>query len=92
MKKQKAQKELTLNIKVELRSSKSGIVGPYGNSLKVKLTSPPVDGKANKELIEVLAKGFGITKKDVEIVSGQSSKNKIVRLNGVSNVDDWKKL
>ena len=82
---------LTLNIKVEPRSSKSGIVGPYGDALKVKLTSPPVEGKANKELIEVLAKGFRIAKKDVEIISGQSSKNKIVRLNGVSSMDDWKK-
>ncbi|GBE03751.1 hypothetical protein BMS3Abin09_00672 [bacterium BMS3Abin09] len=81
---------LTLSIKVEPRSSKSGIVGPYGNALKVKLTSPPIEGKANKELIEVLAKGFRIAKKDVEIVSGQSSKNKIVKLNGVRNVDDWK--
>lgn len=76
-------KELTIKIKVEPRSSKSGVVGPYGDALKVKLTSPPVEGKANKELIEVLAKAFGIAKKDVEIVSGQSSKNKIVKLRGV---------
>jgi hypothetical protein len=89
--KAKAGNIVTLNIKVEPRSSKSGIVGPYGDALKVKLTSHPVEGKANKELIEVLAKGFGITKKDVEICSGQSSKNKVVRLNGVSDVDDWKK-
>jgi len=82
---------LTLSIKVEPRSSKSGIVGPYGDALKVKLTSPPVEGKANKELIEVLAKEFRIAKKDVEIISGQSSKNKIVKLYGVSSADDWKK-
>ena len=73
-------KEITIKIKVEPRSSKSGIVGPYGDALKVKLTSPPVEGKANKELIEVLAKAFGVAKKDVEIISGQSSKNKIVKL------------
>ncbi len=75
-----SKKELTIKIKVEPRSSKSGIVGPYGDAFKVKLTSPPVEGKANKELIEVLAKAFGIAKKDVEIISGQSSKNKIVKL------------
>ena len=85
------EKVLTLKIKVEPRSSKSGIVGPYGDALKVKLTSPPVEGKANKELIEILAKGFSIAKKDVEIISGQSSKNKVVRLNGVGSMDDWKK-
>lgn len=72
--------ELILKIKVEPRSSKAGVVGPYGDALKVKLTSPPVEGKANKELIELLAKEFGIPKRDIEIISGQSSKNKIVKL------------
>ena len=79
---------LIINIKVEPRSSKSGIAGPYGDALKVKLTSPPVEGKANKELVEVLAKEFGIRKKEVEIISGQSSKNKIVKLIGVTSMDD----
>jgi uncharacterized protein (TIGR00251 family) len=78
-----SRKVLTIKIKVEPRSSKSGVVGPYGDALKVKLTSPPVEGKANKELIEVLAKAFGVAKKDVEIISGQSSKNKIVKLRNV---------
>ncbi len=79
--------ELTLKIKVEPRSSQSGVAGPYGDALKVKLTSPPVEGKANKELIEVLAKEFRISKKNVEIISGQSSKNKIVKLFGVSRTE-----
>lgn len=78
-----SRKELTIKIKVEPRSSKSGIVGPYGDALKVKLTSPPVEGKANKELIEVLAKAFGVAKKDIEIISGESSKNKIIKLRSV---------
>ena len=79
---------LIIKIKVEPRSSKSGIIGPYGDSLKVKLISPPVEGKANQELIEVLAKEYGIPKKSVEIVSGHNSKNKTVRLIGVKSVDD----
>lgn len=83
-------KYLIINIKVEPRSSRSGITGPYGDALKVKLTSPPVEGKANKELVEVLAKEFGIRKKDVEIISGQSSKNKIVKLMGVADMQDRK--
>ena len=79
-----SKESLTLKIKVEPRSSRAGIVGPYGDSLKVKLTSSPVEGKANKELVEILAKEFGIPKRDVEILSGQSSKNKIVKLHGVN--------
>lgn len=77
---------LTLKIKVEPRSSRAGVVGPYGDALKVKLTSPPVEGRANRELIEVLAKEFGVSKKDVEIISGQSSKNKMVKLHNIKSV------
>ncbi len=83
----KIENEITLKIKVEPSSSQSGIVGPYGDALKVKLTAPPVEGKANKELIELLAKELGIRKKDIEITSGQSSKNKTVK---ISNANDIK--
>ncbi len=86
--KEKAKEYLIINIKVEPRSSRSGIVGPYGDAIKVKLTSPPVEGKANNELIEVLAKNLGIAKKNVEIISGKSSKNKIVKLFGIKSIDD----
>lgn len=79
---------VTLKIKVEPRSSRAGIAGPYGDALKVKLTSPPVEGRANRELIEILAKEFGIPKKDVEIISGQGSKNKVVRLYNVKSIED----
>ena len=79
--------ELIIKIKVEPRSSKSGIVGPYGDALKVKLTSPPVEGKANRELIDLLSKELKIRKKDIEIVSGQSSKNKVVKIIGLSKID-----
>ncbi|MBI5674945.1 MAG: YggU family protein [Nitrospirae bacterium] len=81
--KSKSKDELILKIKVEPRSSRSGIMGQYGDAIKVKLNSPPVDGKANTELIEVLAKEYGISKKDVEIISGFNSKNKLVRLKGI---------
>ncbi len=79
----KSKERIVINVKVEPRASSSGIVGAYGNALKVRLTSPPVEGKANKELVEVLSKEFGIRKKDVEIISGRKSKNKVVRLNGI---------
>jgi len=80
--------DFIIKIKVEPRSSKAGIVGPYGDALKVKLTSPPVEGKANKELIEVLARELKVKKKDIEIVSGQSSKNKVVRINGITSIEE----
>ncbi|NOZ68527.1 MAG: YggU family protein [Deferribacteres bacterium] len=75
--------DLIIKVKVEPRSSRPGIAGPYGDALKVRLSSPPVEGKANKELIEILSREFGIHKKDVEIVSGHSSRNKLVKLTGL---------
>ncbi len=83
----KAKEYLIINIKVEPRSSKSGITGPYGDAIKVKLKSAPVEGKANKELIEILSKEFGIAKKDVEIISGHSSKHKPVKLRGARMIE-----
>ena len=87
-KKGEPQKAVSIKIKVEPRSSKSGVVGLYGDALKVKLTSPPVEGKANKELVEVLAKECGIRKGDIEIVSGKSSKNKLVRIAGIQSISE----
>jgi len=74
---------ILLKVKVEPRSSRPGVIGLYGDSLKVKLTSPPVEGKANNEIISVLSKVLGIKKKQIEIISGRSSKNKIIRLTGI---------
>ena len=63
----------------------------YGDALKVKLTSAPVEGKANKELVALLAKELGLKKRDVEIVSGETSKNKVVKLVGVNSIEDFLK-
>lgn len=87
----RGQKGMVVNIKVEPRSSKSGIAGYYRDGLKVKLNSPPLEGKANKELIEILSREFKISKKDIEIIRGEKSKNKVVRLNGVKSIGDWTK-
>lgn len=74
--------DIVLHVRVEPRSSRSGVVGPYGEGLKVKLKSPPVEGRANRELVDILSKEYNIDRKDVQIVSGVNSKNKIVRLKG----------
>jgi len=77
---------IRIEVKVEPRSSKKGLAGVLGNKLKVKLTSPPVDGAANEQLIEVLAEAFGIKKSAITIIRGQSSKNKVVELSGISSI------
>jgi uncharacterized protein len=74
-------------VRVIPRSSRSEIVGEYNGVLKVKLNSPPVDGEANKELIALLAKIFQVSKSDVEIIGGQTSKLKQVKITNISSKD-----
>ncbi len=75
---------LIFNVRVVPRASKSEIVGEFGGALKVRIASPPVDGAANVELIKVLSKKFGVAKSAVEILSGQTSKRKQVRVGGIN--------
>jgi hypothetical protein len=77
---------ILLKIKVEPRSSMAGIQGVSGNTLKVKLTSAPVDGAANRQLIEILAKKTGVRKSSIEIVRGDTSKNKVVLIRGIESI------
>jgi len=69
-----------LNVRVEPRSSRTCVVGVVGEALKVKLTAPPVEGAANKQLVEVLSDHFNIRKSDIEILKGRSGKNKVVEI------------
>jgi uncharacterized protein len=73
---------LLFEVRVIPRASRTEIVGEYNGALKVKLTSPPVEGAANEELIRVLSKELGVAKADIEIVSGETSKSKRIRIHG----------
>lgn len=69
---------MRLNIKVIPKSSLNKVIKLSDTELKVKLTSPPVDGEANKKLIEILGKEYKVSKSKIKIVKGETSKNKIV--------------
>ena len=71
-------------VRVVPRASKSEIVGEHEGNLKVRISSPPVDGAANEELKRLLAKQFGVSISAVEIVYGHSSKTKQIRIAGVT--------
>jgi uncharacterized protein (TIGR00251 family) len=73
-----------ISVKAQPRSSKSGIEGLLGDAVKVRIRCAPVDGKANRELIETLADEFGIAKSRVEFKSGETSKQKRILLRGVT--------
>ena len=72
-----------IRVRVLPRTSKNQIVGVDGGVFKVKLTAPPVEGKANKALVSFLAKKLGLPKRDIEIVSGEHSREKSIRVNGL---------
>lgn len=73
---------IILNIHVQPRASKNQICGLQGEALKLRLTSPPVDGAANKLCREFLADLFGVAKSYVEIISGETSRHKRVKICG----------
>lgn len=77
---------IMIRVKVQPRSSKKGIGGVTGDVLKVYLTSPPVDGAANEQLIEVLSEELGVKKSAVHIVRGLSSREKAVEVRGVEGI------
>jgi len=73
-----------LNVRAQPRSSRSGLEGLMGEAVKVRIRSAPVDGKANGELIETLAKAFDVPKSVVRFVRGETSKTKQILLGGVT--------
>jgi uncharacterized protein (TIGR00251 family) len=75
---------LIFKVLVVPRASRSEIVGEQNTALRVRLAAPPVDGAANEELVRVIAKAFGVSRRAVEITAGQTSKSKKVRVEGGS--------
>lgn len=80
----KQDNSLTLELRIVPRASKTEIVGELDGAVKVRVSSPPVDGAANAELIKLFARTLGVSKDAVEIVSGRSSRTKRIRIAGVT--------
>jgi len=72
----------TFAVKVHPRARKNAITGATGDALKLAITAPPVEGKANQACIEFLAEFLNVPRASVTIVAGQSSRNKVVRVAG----------
>lgn len=72
-----------LTLHIQPGAKKTEIAGLHGEALKIRLAAPPVDGKANAALIAFLAKACGVSKSSVELVSGDTSRAKRVRVSGV---------
>lgn len=70
-------------MRVHPRSKKNAITGELGDALKVALTAPPIEGRANEACIEFLAKLLRLPRSSVAILSGETSRNKVIRVSGL---------
>ena len=73
-----------IDVRVIPRAGTSGLAGTRGDALLVRLNAPPVEGAANKALVELLARELGVAKRAVTMVSGERSRQKRVRVEGIS--------
>lgn len=72
--------DLIVQVQVQPRASREGVAGVIGDSLKIRLTAPPIEGQANTELIVLLAKLFGVPKNRVTLLRGGTSRRKQLRI------------
>lgn len=84
--------DIVIKVKIVPGSSKNKIVGVYNDALKITIAAPPVEGKANKKCITYLAKYFNVAKSKVEIISGKSSKNKLIKIYDISQKEFLEKI
>ncbi len=73
---------ITFAVRVQPRARRNAIVGELGEALKIALTAPPIDGRANEACIEFLAAVLKLPRSSVTIISGQGRRNKIIRVAG----------
>jgi len=83
---------VTFAVKVHPRAKKNAISGEVGDALKLSLTAPPIDGKANQACIEFFAKLLKVPRSSVTIASGQTGHNKVIRVAGLSAVEVRKRV
>jgi uncharacterized protein (TIGR00251 family) len=83
---------VTFAVKVHPRAKKNAITGELGEALKISLTTPPVDGRANEACVEFFAKLLKVPRSSVTIASGQTSRNKVIRVAGISAAELRKRI
>jgi len=68
------------------RASRDEFAGIHGNSLKIRITAPPVDGQANKHLARFIAKQFGVAMSQVQLMKGQNSRHKLLAIQSPASI------
>ncbi|ROR34487.1 DUF167 family protein [Inmirania thermothiophila] len=81
--------DLVLAVRVQPRASRTAVVGPEGERLRVRVSAPPADGRANAALAELLAEAFGVPRRQVEILAGAGARDKRVRIVAPRRLPAW---
>jgi len=74
----------SLRLRVVAGANRSRVVGRHGDAWKVRVTAPPEGGKANEAVLTVLADALDVARRDLELISGRSSRDKVVALDGMT--------
>ncbi len=83
------EKDLILYAQIQPKSSKDEVVGIMGENLKIKITAPPIDGKANEHLCRFIAKVFDVPKSQVMILKGETNKIKTILIKQPQQLPNW---
>ena len=89
---QESSNGVTFTVKIHPRAKKNAITGEFGDTLKLSLAAPPIDGKANEACIEFFAKLLKVPRSSVTIASGQSNRKKLIRVVGISAAEIRKSI
>ena len=82
----------TFVVKVHPRAKKNAITGTVGDAIKLALTAPPIEGRANEACIEFFAKFLNVPRSSITIAAGQTSRRKVIRVAGLSAQELRKRL
>ncbi len=83
---------VTFRVKVHPRARQNAVTGEVGDALKISLTAPPADGRANDACIEFFANLLKVSRSSVTIASGEASRNKVIRITGLSPEEVRKRI
>jgi uncharacterized protein (TIGR00251 family) len=82
-----AKGRVVLSVHVQPGARRTEVVGRHGDALKVRIAAPPIDGRANDAVLALVSEEFGLARRDVELVSGPSSRRKRIRLGDLTMVE-----
>lgn len=82
----------TFSVKVHPRAKKNAIAGEVGDALKLALTAPPVEGKANEACIRFFSELLDVPRSSVTIAAGETGRQKVIRVNGLTAAEVEKRL